>query len=92
VSQNIIALLVIIVVVIKTAEALAAPGGKEAANLEVAKQYVTEFGKLAKQNNTMIVPANLAEVNTMVAAAMATLQHVQQGQNSPAASGSKDPV
>ena len=29
-------------------------GRQEAANLEIAKQYVAEFGKLAKENNTLI--------------------------------------
>jgi regulator of protease activity HflC (stomatin/prohibitin superfamily) len=61
----------------KVAEALSAPGGKEAANLEVAKQYLSEFGKLAKENNTMIVPGNLTDVSGMVAAAMTTFQHVR---------------
>ncbi len=63
----------------RVAEALAAPGGKEAANLEVAKQYLTEFGKLAKENNTMIIPGNLNDMSSMVATAMATFQHVKKG-------------
>jgi regulator of protease activity HflC (stomatin/prohibitin superfamily) len=63
----------------KVAEVLSSPGGKEAANLEIAKQYLTEFGKLAKVNNTMIVPGNLTDMNSMVASAMATFQHVQKG-------------
>ncbi len=57
-------------------EALASPGGKEAANLEVAKQYLKEFGKLARENNTMIVPGNLTDLSSMVASAMATFEHV----------------
>lgn len=61
----------------KVAEALAAPGGKDAANLEVAKKYLDEFGKLAKTNNTMIVPGSLTDVSSMVAAAMATFGHVK---------------
>ncbi len=62
----------------KVAEALSGPGGKEAANLEVAKQYLSEFGKLAKENNTMIVPGNLTDLSGMVASAMATFQHLRQ--------------
>ena len=58
----------------KVGEALAAPGGHEAANLEVAKKYLDEFGKLAQENNTMIVPGNLTDVSGMVATAMATLK------------------
>ena len=60
----------------KVGEALAAPGGKDAANLEVAKQYLNEFGKLARENNTMIVPGNLTDLSSMVASAMATFEHV----------------
>ncbi len=66
----------------KVGEALASPGGKEAANLEVAKQYLVEFGKLAKENNTMIVPGNLTNLSSMVASAMATFEHVGKKNNS----------
>ena len=55
-------------------EALAAPGGHAAANLDVAKKYLDQFGKLAKENNTMILPGNLTDVSSMVATAMATLK------------------
>lgn len=58
----------------KVGEALASPGGHEAANLEVAKKYLDEFGKMAQKNNTMIVPGNLTDVSGMVATAMATLK------------------
>ena len=62
----------------KVAEALGAPGGRDAANLEVAKKYLDQFGKMAKENNTMIVPSNLADMTSMIGAAMATLKHVEQ--------------
>ncbi len=65
----------------KVAEALAAPGGMEAANLEVAKSYVGEFGRLAKENNTMIIPGNVSDISSMVASAMATMQHVKSGES-----------
>ncbi|WP_136808559.1 SPFH domain-containing protein [Desulfosediminicola flagellatus] len=61
----------------RIAEALSAPGGQEAANLDVAKKYIEEFGKLAKENNTMIVPGNLTDISGMVATAMSTLSHVK---------------
>jgi len=62
----------------KVGEALASPGGQEAANLEVAKKYLDQFGKLAKENNTMILPGNLTDVSSMVATAMATLKQTGQ--------------
>jgi regulator of protease activity HflC (stomatin/prohibitin superfamily) len=61
----------------RVAEALSMPGGNEAANLEVAKGYVKEFGKLAKENNTMILPANLTDVASMVTAAMSTIKQTK---------------
>ena len=36
-------------------------------NLRVAEQYVREFGKLAKETNTMIIPSNLGDLGGMVA-------------------------
>jgi len=56
------------------AAALEEKGGVEAANLEVAKKYLEEFGKLAKENNTMIVPAQVSDVAAMVATAMRVIQ------------------
>lgn len=49
------------------AEAINHPGGSEAVSLRVAEQYVKEFGNLAKTNNTMIVPAELANIGGAVA-------------------------
>lgn len=61
----------------KVAAAMSAPSGHEAANLEVAKNYMDQFGKLAKTNNTMIIPSNLTDVSGMVATAMATIEQVK---------------
>lgn len=62
----------------RVADALSAPGGQDAANLEVAKKYIDQFGKLAKENTTMILPANLADVSSMVATALTTLEHTRK--------------
>lgn len=51
----------------KIAVAISEPGGRDAVNLRVAEQYVKEFGKLAKTNNTMIIPAELANIGGAVA-------------------------
>lgn len=53
----------------KVAESISGPGGAEAVQLRVAEQYVQEFGRLAKENNTMIIPAELSNVASMVALA-----------------------
>lgn len=56
------------------AEAINTAGGKDAVALRVAEQYVTEFGKLAKTNNTMILPAELSNIGAAVAAITKTLE------------------
>jgi len=46
----------------KVAAALNEPGGLNSVNMQLAQQYLTQFGNLAKQNNTMIIPSDLANV------------------------------
>jgi regulator of protease activity HflC (stomatin/prohibitin superfamily) len=52
------------------AEAIKLPGGQEAVQLRVAEQYIGQFGELAKSSNTIVLPANVADVGSMVALAM----------------------
>ena len=52
------------------AAALQHPGGNEAVNLKVAEQYVEAFSKLAKENNTLIMPANVADIGSLVSASL----------------------
>ncbi|MGH7820346.1 MAG: SPFH domain-containing protein [Candidatus Binatia bacterium] len=56
------------------AEAINAPGGYEAVQLRVAEQYISEFGNLAKQGNTLIVPSNLSDVASMIALATSVIR------------------
>ncbi|EGY52761.1 SPFH domain-containing protein [Neisseria shayeganii] len=60
------------------AEAIRQPGGNEAVNLKVAEQYVEAFAKLAKEGNTLILPANVADIGSLVAAGMNVVKHQQQ--------------
>jgi len=62
------------------AEAIADKGGMEAANLKVATQYVEVFGNLAKTSNTLIVPANAADIASFVTTAMTVLDKTKQAQ------------
>jgi regulator of protease activity HflC (stomatin/prohibitin superfamily) len=55
----------------KVAAAIREPGGEQAVQLKVAEKAVDAFSELARENNTMIVPANLAEVSGLIASAMA---------------------
>jgi regulator of protease activity HflC (stomatin/prohibitin superfamily) len=61
------------------AEAIGKEGGLQAANLKIAEEYITAFGSLAKANNTMIVPTNLADVASVVASAMTVLDRTRSG-------------
>ena len=56
--------------IVRIAQAIDAPGGIEAMHLRVAEQYIQQFGQLAKTNNTMIVPANLSDISSMISTAM----------------------
>ncbi len=62
----------------KVAESLSMAGGRTAANLRVAEKYISEFGNLAKENNTMIIPTNLGDVASMVATATSVLGHTKK--------------
>jgi hypothetical protein len=56
------------------AEAIEAPGGLDAVNLKVAEQYIAAFGNLALKSNTLILPANAADVAGMIATAMSVIR------------------
>jgi regulator of protease activity HflC (stomatin/prohibitin superfamily) len=56
------------------AEAIESPGGLQAVNLRVAEQYIGEFGKLARTNNTLILPMNVADIAGMIATAMSVVR------------------
>jgi regulator of protease activity HflC (stomatin/prohibitin superfamily) len=50
-------------------------GGMNAVNLRVAEQYINEFGNLAKTNNSIIIPSNMADISGMIATAMSVLKN-----------------
>ena len=56
------------------ADTIRQPGGIEAVNLRVADRYVDAFGNLAKTGNTLIVPANLADVSSLIASALTVVK------------------
>jgi regulator of protease activity HflC (stomatin/prohibitin superfamily) len=53
----------------RVAAAVIDQGGPEAMQLRIAEQYIGEFGKLADAGNTFVVPANLADLTSMMALA-----------------------
>ncbi|MGI4985007.1 MAG: SPFH domain-containing protein [Janthinobacterium lividum] len=58
------------------AAAIQSTGGMDAVSLKIAEQYVSAFGNLAKTGNTLIVPANLSDMSSMIAAALKIVKPV----------------
>ncbi len=69
----------------KVAAATQAPGGFQAVQLRVAEAYIEQFGELAKETNTLILPASVSDVASMIATALSV---IRQG---PAGGGSSTP-
>jgi regulator of protease activity HflC (stomatin/prohibitin superfamily) len=69
----------------KVAEAIQQPGGFEAVQLRVADNYLIQFGKLAQEGNTMILPATLSDVGSMISLAMNVIR--RQGAGNGATEG-----
>jgi regulator of protease activity HflC (stomatin/prohibitin superfamily) len=59
----------------KVAESISAPGGVEAVQLRVAEQYVEQFGNLARTTNTVVLPATLSDVGSMITLATNLLRN-----------------
>lgn len=57
-------------------------GGEQAVALKVAQQYVDAFGKLAKESNTILLPANTGDAGAMVAQALGVFNSIQHGGDS----------
>ncbi|HZX35449.1 MAG TPA: stomatin-like protein [Thermodesulfobacteriota bacterium] len=49
-------------------------GGMEAVQLRVAEKFVGEFGRLAKETNTLILPANVGDISSLIATAMTVIK------------------
>merc|ERR1719483_102628 len=60
------------------AESLADERGSAAASLAVAENYVQAFGNLAKQTNTLLLPANVGDVTGMVTQAMSIYKQLDK--------------
>jgi regulator of protease activity HflC (stomatin/prohibitin superfamily) len=66
----------------KVADAMQQPGGFEAVQLRVADNYLAQFGKLAQEGNTMILPATLSDVGSMISLAMNVIRRQGTGSGS----------
>jgi regulator of protease activity HflC (stomatin/prohibitin superfamily) len=55
-------------------------GGADAVNLRIAEQYINEFGNLAKTNNSIIIPSNLADIASIIKVATSVVKSENQPQ------------
>ncbi len=62
----------------KVAEATQEPGGMNAVNLQVAEAYVKAFGNIAQKGTTLVVPANMGDMTSLVAGAMKIMDGVKK--------------
>lgn len=60
----------------RIAEAINQQGGSDAVNLRIAEQYIKQFGNIAKEGNTLIIPSNLTDIAGVVAAAKSALDNM----------------
>jgi regulator of protease activity HflC (stomatin/prohibitin superfamily) len=67
------------------AKAINEEGGINAVNLRIAEQYLDEFGNLAKTNNSIIIPTNLADIAGVIKAATSVIKDQNQPQAGEAA-------
>ena len=65
------------------AESIGAEHGKDAVNLRVAEQYLTEFGKMASASNTMIIPQNMSDISGVIATATSVFKESSAAFSAP---------
>lgn len=74
----------------RIARALEVSAGDRAASLQIAEKYIEAFRHLAKEGNTIVLPANLQHPASMIAESMTIFDHIKGkstislGKNSPA--------
>ncbi|MDR2353648.1 MAG: paraslipin [Deltaproteobacteria bacterium] len=59
----------------RVGQAIVGDGGEDAVSLRIAETYLAEFGKLAKTNNTMIIPTNVVDLASIVAVGRDVIKH-----------------
>lgn len=64
------------------AEALASQGGRDAANLRVAEEYVKQLGQMATNSDLLIVPSNVGDPTAILTTAFSVLDRVKARQSS----------
>lgn len=65
----------------QVAMALCEEGGDAAMKLRVAEDYLEQFGKLGGRSNTLVIPANLSEISSMISLATTILDRDKHDQD-----------
>lgn len=66
------------------------PGGSDAVALQVAEKYVEAFGNLAKESNTVVVPADLGNMSSLIAGGLKIYEQVQNNTSRPSSSSNSN--
>lgn len=62
----------------RVAEAISSQGGSEAVNMQLGQIYLEQLGKLAKTNNTMIIPQNLSDIAGVLSTATSVIKEIKK--------------
>lgn len=54
------------------------PGGEQAVSLQVAQEYVKQFGNLAKESNTVVIPSNMGDMGNWMASGLSIYQSLNK--------------
>jgi regulator of protease activity HflC (stomatin/prohibitin superfamily) len=60
------------------ANAIGKAGGTDAVSLKIAEQYISAFGKLAKDSNTVILPANISDPSSLITQAITIFDQIKK--------------
>ena len=71
----------------KIAGALSAPGGEQAMQLRLGEEYLKQFGNIAKQSTTLIIPSELSDLASIVATATSIVRKNVADQKAKPAAG-----
>ncbi|PKY43047.1 hypothetical protein RhiirA4_434384 [Rhizophagus irregularis] len=69
--------------IVKIAQAIENPYGKDAVTLTIAEKYMEAFGNLAKEGNSIIVPASTSDAGSMIAQALSIYNNVKKQTEQP---------
>lgn len=68
----------------RVGEAITSMGGFEAMQLRVAEDFIKQFGHIARVGNTIVLPANLTDVGSMITLATNLISKGGKTQSAPA--------